>query len=224
MVTVRLAHLDLPFLRTGHQTNDVEFMLTNGSSSDVPLSAAQLQAYEFLKAWSGRVPLLHLWARSGMGKTTVLKRWQRETNGHWVDPSQLIQAVAKLHPFAIEEGVIQVLTEAIEKHPLVIIDDFDHFYRHAQTCGEYIRSNYFDTVLKVIAARSWDRRRSSRGAESNGMVASYPQFRSGRLSLHSVSNDGSRIAPPRLQRDPSVCASHDLLATSASFTLVVPPS
>ena len=154
MVTVRLAHVDLTLLRTGHQTNDTEFMLTNGSSTGVPLSAAQSQAYEFLKAWSGRVPLLHLWARSGMGKTTVLQRWQRETNGHWVDPSQLIQKVAKLHPLAIEEGVIQVLTEAIEKHPLVIIDDFDHFYRHAQTCGEYIRSNYFDTVLKVMAARA----------------------------------------------------------------------
>ncbi len=124
------------------------------SPETFPLSPAQSQAFEFLKAWSGKVPLLQLWAPSGMGKTTVLKRLQHETNGHWIDPSELVQTVAKLHPLAIEEGIVHVLSEAMNKHSLIIIDDFDHFYRHAQTCGEYIRSNYFDTVLKAMVSQA----------------------------------------------------------------------
>ena len=132
-------------------------MSTTQSPDTFPLSPAQSQALEFLKAWSGKVPLLQLWAPSGMGKTTVLKRLQHETNGHWIDPSELVQTVAKLHPLAIEEGIVHVLSEAMKKHSLIIIDDFDHFYRHAQTCGEYIRSNYFDTVLKAMVSQAANR-------------------------------------------------------------------
>jgi len=139
----------LPLLDIKTQSTQI-----NGSTNCFPLSSTQSQALEFLKTWSGRVPLLQLWASSGMGKTTVLKRFQQETKGHWIDPSELIRTVAKLHPLAIEEGIVHVLTEALKEHPLIIIDDFDHFYRHAQTCGEYIRSNYYDTVLKTMVSQA----------------------------------------------------------------------
>jgi transitional endoplasmic reticulum ATPase len=132
-------------------------MQNTESSDPLALSPSQRQAYEFLSQWFGRVPVLHLWASSGMGKTTVLKKLKDHLRAHWIDPSVLIQSVSQGHPFAIEEGIIQVLTDAMDSHSVIIIDDFDHFYRHSQACNGYIRSNYCETVLKVLIQKAADR-------------------------------------------------------------------
>ncbi len=124
------------------------------SSADKTLSPSQLRAFEFLKAWHSQAEILHLWGGSGMGKSTVLREFHRQTQGFWIDPKSLVQAVSEKHPFSIEEGVRQVLLDAIENHSMVIVDDFDHFYRHAQGCSDYIRSNYYLTVMDTVVEQA----------------------------------------------------------------------
>jgi AAA+ superfamily predicted ATPase len=114
------------------------------------LSPSQARAFDFLCAHYQQAPLLHLQGDSQVGKTIVLRMLQQRTGAFWVDIQAIAQAVERRHPLAIEEGVLQVLSEAIAHHALVLVDDFDYCYRFANQCGEYIRTNYHETVLKVL--------------------------------------------------------------------------
>lgn len=118
---------------------------------EIELCPRQKESYEFLRSWHSKVSFLHLWAPDGTGRTTVLRKLQKETGAHWIDAKEFVESVSQRHPFAIEEGAAQALRNAIDNFPRIIIDDFHEFFRYAQSsCSGYIRSSFYETVFKVL--------------------------------------------------------------------------
>ncbi len=74
----------------------------------VSLCPAQQSALDFLLAWQKQLPLLNLGNGNGMGRTTVLRQFQRQTNAHWLDVRDFVSEVRKGHPLAMQDVMFNV--------------------------------------------------------------------------------------------------------------------
>jgi transitional endoplasmic reticulum ATPase len=144
-------------------TNDNSGAAVDNKASigaSVSLCPVQSAALSFLTHWQSDTPILHLSASDSLGKTTVLKEFQRQSGAHWIDVRPFVANVAAGHPLAMEDAVWRVLIAAIDEHAHIIVDDFDLLFEFATGCSGYPRSTYYCTVMHAIrlAASSRNRR------------------------------------------------------------------
>jgi hypothetical protein len=114
------------------------------------LCPVQSEALYFLTHWQADTPILHLSASDSLGRTTVLKEFQRQSGALWIDVRPFVASVAAGHPMAMEDAAWRVLTAAIEEYSHIIVDDFQLLFEFATGCSGYPRSSYYSTVMRAI--------------------------------------------------------------------------
>lgn len=143
--------------------------------------SVQSEALYFLAHWQTDTPITQ--ASDSLGRTTVLKKFQRQSGAHWIDVRPFVASVAAGHPMAMEDAAWRVLMAAIEEHSHIIVDDFHLLFEFAVGILGYLRSSYYSTVMHAIrlAASSrkcrivnWERRAISRNhfQKSRGLLQS----------------------------------------------------
>jgi replication-associated recombination protein RarA len=68
--------------------------------------------------------ILVLWGNTGMGKTTILRKVHSSIKGAFITMKDLLDAMQKKHPFALEETFEHIVMKKLKENHNVIIDDF----------------------------------------------------------------------------------------------------
>src|SRR5689334_13238678 len=119
-----------------------------------PLLPAQQQALDALERSAKSDFVAELSARSGSGKTTILRKLHERLGGVLLTSGDFIEASADRHPLALDETTYLVLSEALREHDVVIIDDF-HFISQVACCSHsYPRSNFLGAALVPLATKA----------------------------------------------------------------------
>jgi ATP-dependent 26S proteasome regulatory subunit len=106
----------------------------------VTLSPTQDQArHRLLKAVrSGHIGVLT--GQAGMGKTTILRDVHAETGGQFLGMRELMTAMDRHHPLALEDAMYDLLFSALAAHDVVIMDDL-HLLADVLCCGHFYPRN-----------------------------------------------------------------------------------
>ena len=113
----------------------------------------QRDAYDQLLAGLPAGNIFELRSKPGRGRSTVLALVHQATGGAFLTVRDFVDSLDKRHPLALEEGVYEVLLDALREHSCVIVDDF-----HVATavtrggCGFYPRNGLLNAPMTVIAA------------------------------------------------------------------------
>jgi len=111
----------------------------------IELCPVQERALSGLRHALSLNPLAALFGDSGSGKTTVLRALEHETGARYLTLADLTLAMRTRHPLAIEETFEQIVLEALEQNPCVIIDDVDILEGVVSSgCGSYPRSQWLN--------------------------------------------------------------------------------
>ena len=105
----------------------------------------------------GRGSLVHVWGRSGLGKTTILNALHAQHGGVMLRVSDFVDALTEAHPSAMEETLYQVVLRAMNAHSVVILDDLDLVTSVVCCNFTYPRQNLLDGPLTALAALSRER-------------------------------------------------------------------
>src|SRR4051812_43812750 len=88
------------------------------------LAPVQQRAYEELLGIVSPGVCATLVAGPGAGKTTILREVNMIAGGAWLGAADLVEAASVDHPLALEEAFHRRVSEALEAHETVIVDDF----------------------------------------------------------------------------------------------------
>lgn len=119
--------------------------------SPLKLAPAQAEALQFLEYAIGLNPFAHLWAASGMGKTTVLRALHQKVGGGFVAVREFVKKALDGAPDGLEESFYRALGAALKKHPIVIVDDVGELDLNAGGCGHYPRPGWWNAVMRAVA-------------------------------------------------------------------------
>jgi len=122
----------------------------NGKTPALTLAPAQHAALNFLEHALGVGTFAYLWGASGMGKTTVLRELHRKRGGAYIDVGDFVAAAASGTPDGLEESFYRALCDALRGHELVIVDDISHLDLAAHACGQYPRSQWWQSVFAAV--------------------------------------------------------------------------
>jgi hypothetical protein len=131
-----IATSGLPSIGHGLLSNVVT---TIPNVSETQLCPAQQAAFEYLSAGVQVGSILRLHAGPGRGKTTVLRQLHKQVGGAFLNMKDFIEASAGNHPLALEETLYRLLLDALQAHPVVIMDDI-HLVHLGAGCHFYPRS------------------------------------------------------------------------------------
>jgi ATP-dependent 26S proteasome regulatory subunit len=85
--------------------------------------------------------------RPGLGKTRVLQELHDRHGGVYLTSREIVEASAGTHPLALEETVYRVVRDALERHRVVIVDDF-HFVSLLACCAHsYPRQGFLGAAI-----------------------------------------------------------------------------
>ena len=91
-------------------------------------------------------------AGAGHGKTAVLRELHRRIGGKFLDMKELVEAMPKRHPLAMEETFYELALDALQSHSHVFIDDLDLLTNVVDGChGPYPRTGLLNAHLTVLA-------------------------------------------------------------------------
>jgi SpoVK/Ycf46/Vps4 family AAA+-type ATPase len=115
-----------------------------------PLSPTQKIAFAQLREAIRISPLVSLQGDAGSGKTLLAERLIAETGGGVrIGARDLLAATAEsAHP-GIEEQLHRLIEDALNRHPLVVVDEFDLPARVASSVG-YVRMQYLPVALHAL--------------------------------------------------------------------------
>src|SRR5262245_4777598 len=82
-----------------------------------------------------------------MGTTRVLRELHDRLGGSYVTSRAFIEASTGQHPLALEETTYQLLREALEQHPAVIVDDFQFISSLSCCAHAYPRPQFLGAAL-----------------------------------------------------------------------------
>jgi DNA replication protein DnaC len=116
------------------------------------LCPAQQQAWRGLLDAQSVGNLFVVRGRTGMGRTTVLRKAHQALGGTFLTMKEFIDAMRPRHPLAVEETFEEWLLKALTDHDCVFLDDL-HLITHVVSgCGSYPRAGFLDAPLEALAA------------------------------------------------------------------------
>src|SRR5438094_743432 len=101
------------------------------------LCPAQQAALDRLTVLWSSYPVLILSGHSG--RTTVLQALHQQMGGEILTARDLVSACADRHPLDIEESFSRLLRDALNRSPVVLLDDFEMLTQVADGCYQYPR-------------------------------------------------------------------------------------
>ena len=121
------------------------------------LSPVQTRALEQLHAQLDASRVAVLMARSGKGKTQVLRKLHGELGGAYLTSREFIEASSDRDPMALDETVYLVLKAALEANDTVIVDDFQLISAVLSCSHSYPRLNFLAAALMPLAQLAQER-------------------------------------------------------------------
>jgi transitional endoplasmic reticulum ATPase len=115
--------------------------------SDAQLCPAQKRAFEAIFAGLDVGTIFRLWGGIGRGKTTVLRELHKRVGGAFLNMRDFVESSATNHPLALEETLYRMVFEALQAHPIVIMDDVHLLDLFSSGCHFYPRSGYFNSIM-----------------------------------------------------------------------------
>jgi len=90
-----------------------------------PLSRPQQEVFRKLRFAAQSAPLTVLYGKEGGGTSTLLQHLQRDVGGRFITAVDVMTAIGKRHPDAIEDALLHLFYDAFEDDDLILFDDFD---------------------------------------------------------------------------------------------------
>ncbi len=113
------------------------------------LCPAQQAALDRLTVLWSSYPVLILSGHSG--RTTVLQALHQRMGGEILTARDLVPACADRHPLDIEEGFSRLLRDALDRSPVVFLDDFELLTQVIDGCYQYPRGGWISAHLEALA-------------------------------------------------------------------------
>src|SRR5262245_44104126 len=124
--------------------------------SSSKLIPAQQTAFDNIEREVEEYGVVVLMGRSGAGMTTITRALHNKLGGELVTARDFIEASVDRDPLALDETVYVVLSAALAKNDVVIVDDF-HFIASVACCSHaYPRHNFLATAVVPLADRARD--------------------------------------------------------------------
>ena len=145
--------------------------------TEVRLCPSQQRAVETIVAGSQSAAVLHLWAASGFGRTTILTEIHGRLGGTFISIRDVVAAAQTRHPLALEDALYAVIRTAFEESPRVFVDDWHLLADVVSGCTRFPRAGFLEPVsaaCEAIVALDPDRRLL---IASNGSLPAYLQDR-----------------------------------------------
>ena len=141
-----------PLLMTGLTANvRSPFVARDGYMTSVRLSPAQQRALDALRGALSAPGIVELRTHSGMGRTTVLRELHRTHGGSLLGIRDLIEAMERADPLALEETVYRRVVDELSRQDLVVVDDVQLLAHVVMGCSSYPRGQYFEAMLSALA-------------------------------------------------------------------------
>src|SRR5688572_15761041 len=125
----------------------------------IALCPAQRRAFESLDRALAIESCLFLVADDGCRKTTVLRRLYEKHGGLCLDVKHLLRLTASRHPLALEETFLDWLSQALDQHDRVFVDDLSMLVGVVGGCGTYPRSGLISLAVKNLVEQAWAKRK-----------------------------------------------------------------
>lgn len=113
------------------------------------LSPKQFKTFESVRQAAKSENFIHVWTRSGLGRTTLLKHLQQVLNANYLGMQEFMQAQKDRHPLAIEDSFFSLIKQNLDPSKPLILDDF-HLLLKVGSCYSYPRSGYFEAIGQAI--------------------------------------------------------------------------
>lgn len=127
-------------------------------ASRLALTPTQQTAFDELARLSAPGEVCVLVGNPGTGRTTLLERLREQRNGTVLGAAEIQAAVAGRHPLAIEDAFYAMITDALEKNPVVLVDDFQLVAQVLEGCHSYPRGGFINAATTALAARVAEQR------------------------------------------------------------------
>ncbi|MGA1839344.1 MAG: hypothetical protein ACMUIU_01860 [bacterium] len=119
------------------------------------LSPSQKIAYDGIMHGLEIGNILILLGKPGMGRTMVLNKLHSTLKGAFMNMKDLLDAMRKKHPLALEETFEQIVMKRLGENRHVIIDDLNILIAViGNRTAMYPRNGFFDAPLSVISTHA----------------------------------------------------------------------
>ena len=126
-------------------------LTTTNMPSSITLSLSQQSALDGLEHIYQRGSIGVLSSNAGCGRSTVLQAFQERVGGHLLTMGDFFEMLAQSHPLALEENFSRLLSEALQNHECVIVDDLHLLESVVGFCNpSYQRRNLLDLPLTTL--------------------------------------------------------------------------
>ena len=125
--------------------------------SRLVLTPTQQKAFDELARLAQPGEMCVLVGGSGSGKTTLLERLREQRNGAVLSAVELQGAVAGRHPLAVEDAFYGMVSDALDKNPVVLVDDFQALSQVVEGCHSYPRGGFISAATTALASRVAER-------------------------------------------------------------------
>ena len=160
------------------------------------LAPTQQTAFDELVRLSAPGEMCVLVGGPGTGRTTLLERLREQRDGVVLGAAELQTAVAGRHPLAVEDAFYGMISDALEKSPVVLVDDFQVLSQVVEGCHSYPRGGFINAATTALSARVAEQRATLVIAATHLMP--------------SLTRAGSRVAMDELKADDyrAVCGAY----------------
>jgi ATP-dependent 26S proteasome regulatory subunit len=149
--TFRPQHQDAPMPQTSAAKAPA---LASNAKHDVNLAPAQQAALASLKEAVRTAPFVMMEGAPGAGKTLLLQRLIAEEGGHYISGRDITLATTHSANTCTDEQLHTLIEEALSKHDLVVIDDFDAVTALGFRSAGNRRPKYLGVVMRTLIDRA----------------------------------------------------------------------
>ena len=114
------------------------------------LSPTQSVACNDIVAAAESDKVLHLWARSGFGRSTILNQLKKTLGAKLIGMREFVELQRHQHPYAIEDTLFAMLETHLDQGQPLILDDFHLITSIGGGCYSNPRSGYLDTISRAL--------------------------------------------------------------------------
>jgi transitional endoplasmic reticulum ATPase len=114
------------------------------------LSPKQFATFDAIRVVATTENIVHVWTRTGLGRTTILRHLQQELNANFLGMREFVAAQEDRHPLAIEDSFFELVKQNLDKSKPLILDDFHLLFKLSSNCCSYPRASYFETIGQAI--------------------------------------------------------------------------